>query len=70
MLSSAGRHFTAKFALKFVLGRVKKKLSHLGYQIDNLDGSNAGNWRVNDLKNIMGLILIYLIIVSVISDSV
>ncbi|EFA08434.1 hypothetical protein TcasGA2_TC006081 [Tribolium castaneum] len=50
VLSSAGHKFTAKLSPKYVPGTVTEKLSNLVYRIRNEDGSNAGNWHIQDLK--------------------
>lgn len=50
ILSDASQDFAKKLAPKFVLCKVKRKISKLVYALSNQDGSNAGIWHIKDLK--------------------
>lgn len=54
ILSDAANKFSAKLAPKYVLCRVKKKLSKLVYTLEFMNGSPAGDWHVKDLKPYFG----------------
>lgn len=50
VLSNAAQSFAQKLAPRYVLSTVFKKKSKLVYALKNEDGSNAGEWHVQDLK--------------------
>lgn len=54
VLSSAVNDFSAKLADRFVLCKVRKVLSNVAYELDNLDGTDAGVWHVSKLKPYLG----------------
>lgn len=54
VLSDATRHFSSKLAPRFVLSKVRARLSKLVYVLENEDGSLAGNWHIKDLKPYYG----------------
>lgn len=54
VLSDASNYFSAKLAPKYVLCRIRKKVSRLVYSLENMNGSDAGEWHVQDLKRYFG----------------
>lgn len=54
VLSNAPNQISAKLGSKFVLCRVRRKVSNLVYELQNLDNSRVGKWHVKDLKEYMG----------------
>lgn len=54
ILSDASAKFSAKLAPKYVLCKVRKKISKLVYELVNMDNSSAGNWHIKDLKPYLG----------------
>lgn len=50
VLSNASKNFAQKLAPRYVLCTVHKKKSKLVYVLKNEDGSNAGQWHIQDLK--------------------
>lgn len=54
VLSDAANNFSAKLAPKYVLCKIVKKVSRLVYSLENMDGSNAGEWHIKDLKPYYG----------------
>lgn len=54
VLSDATRHFASKLAPKYILCVVKKKVSRLVYVLSNIDGTDAGEWHVRNLKPYLG----------------
>lgn len=54
VLSDASRYLSSKLSPKYVLNKVRKRLSRVVYNLENLDGSDAGNWHVKDMKQYLG----------------
>lgn len=54
VLSDATNKFSAKLAPKYVLCKIAGKVSRLVYRLENLNGTDAGRWHVNDLKPYLG----------------
>lgn len=50
VLSNAAHDFASKLAPRYVLCKVKKKISKLVYALVDRDGSNVGRWHIKDLK--------------------
>ncbi|KAL1124324.1 hypothetical protein AAG570_002092 [Ranatra chinensis] len=48
--SDASRHYSAKLAPRYVLCRVKRKISPLVYVLEGDDGRDQGRWHIKDLK--------------------
>ena len=55
VLSDAANRFTSKLAPRYILSKVKKKISNLVYDLVNEDdGKKAGKWHIKDLKSYSG----------------
>lgn len=54
VLSDATKQFSAKLAPKYVLCMITKKMSKLVYRLEQMNGSDVGNWHVKDLKKYYG----------------
>lgn len=50
VLSNAAQNFAQKLAPRYTLCTVHKKKSRLVYILKNADGTNAGEWHIQDLK--------------------
>lgn len=50
VLSNAAQNFAQKLAPRYTLCTVHKKKSKLVYVLKNEDGTNAGDWHIQDLK--------------------
>lgn len=48
--SDAGKRFSAKLEPRYILSKIKRKISNLVYDLVNLDGSSVGKWHIKDLK--------------------
>lgn len=54
VLSDAQKQFSAKLAPRYVLCRVRRVKSRIVYELDNMDGTNAGTWHISQLKPYLG----------------
>lgn len=54
VLSDATKQFASKLAPKYVLCKVRRKVSRLIYSLSNIDGTYAGEWHIKDLKPFFG----------------
>lgn len=54
VLSDATQHFSAKLAPKYVLNKIKRKVSPLVYELVDLKGAPTGLWHVKDFKQYLG----------------
>lgn len=54
VLSSAADDFSAKLANRYVLCTVRRVLSKVAYELENLDGTPAGKFHVSKLKPYLG----------------
>lgn len=52
--SDAVNKFSAKLAPKYILCKIKRKVSRLVYGLETLDGYDVGNWHVQDFKPYYG----------------
>lgn len=51
-LSSAVGNYCAKLAPKYIPCKVKKVISNLVYELEDMDGRDLGRWHVKDLKSV------------------
>ena len=54
VLSDAEKQFSAKLAPRYVLCKVRTVKSRIVYELDNLDGTDAGAWHISQLKPYLG----------------
>lgn len=55
ILSDAANKFSAKLAPRFILSKIRKKVSNLVYDLVNEpEGTRAGKWHIKDLKPYVG----------------
>lgn len=54
VLSDAEKKFSSKLAPKYVLCTVRKRVSRIVYALTNVDGTDAGEWHIKDLKPYFG----------------
>lgn len=54
VLSDAEKQFSAKLAPRYVLCKVRTVKSRIVYELDNMDGTDAGTWHVSQLKPYLG----------------